>query len=330
MQIPEYWVEATVEGRVNRKRRVVRRYGWSETSEAEAKAMAEQRAAAAWSDLLAGRRVSGREAKRPYGGAGFPIREQILRRIGSLVITRNSYGAHCLNEPDVLFADLDLEPRMPALVERLFDVAAFGGAVAAVYFYFKGRSDRDFGACGLSAAAILFAITLLIVRAQLRGLTSVTAATSRRMLKRVRKVAKSLPDSRWAIYESPGGFRVIALHATFDPRHQDTIRLLQSLGSDPAYVQMCELQACFRARLTGKPWRMKVRKLVPRPGVWPIRPERRSAFDQWVAEYEAASTRFAACRFLEDLGDGRIHPRCAEVQRLHDQLSRAKTTLPLA
>ncbi len=62
MQIPEYWVEATVEGRVNRKRRVVRRYGWSETSEAEAKAMAEQRAAAAWSDLLAGRRVSGREA----------------------------------------------------------------------------------------------------------------------------------------------------------------------------------------------------------------------------------------------------------------------------
>ena len=37
------------------------------------------------------------------GGIGLPIREEVLARNGDDVITRNSYGARCLNEPDVLF-----------------------------------------------------------------------------------------------------------------------------------------------------------------------------------------------------------------------------------
>jgi hypothetical protein len=100
--------------------------------------------------------------------------------------------------------------------------------------------------------------------------------------------------------------------------------------SDPAYVQLCELQACFRARVSGKPWRMKVRNIRPRPGVWPVHPDRRALRKEWVAEYEAAAVNFAACRFIEELGTGPVHPRCAEVRRIHDEMSRAQSGLPIA
>jgi hypothetical protein len=95
-------------------------------------------------------------------------------------------------------------------------------------------------------------------------------------------------------------------------------------------VQMCDLQACFRARVSGKPWRMGVRHIVPRPGVWPVHPDRMARREQWIAEYEAASVNFAACRLVEELGRGPVHPRCAEVQRIHDELSRAQSGLPIA
>jgi hypothetical protein len=50
------------------------------------------------------------EYKRAYNGAeGVPIREEILERHGETIITRNGYGARCLNTPNVLFADLDVE-----------------------------------------------------------------------------------------------------------------------------------------------------------------------------------------------------------------------------
>jgi len=35
-----------------------------------------------------------------------PIREEIVSRHGDTIITRNSYGARCLNTPNALFADI--------------------------------------------------------------------------------------------------------------------------------------------------------------------------------------------------------------------------------
>jgi hypothetical protein len=62
-----------------------------------------------------------REVRSNYGVEGVPIREQIVQRDGDVIITRNSYGALCLNSPDVLFADIDhAQPPagcvMPAIV----------------------------------------------------------------------------------------------------------------------------------------------------------------------------------------------------------------------
>jgi hypothetical protein len=331
MQIPEHWAEARLVGKIHGRNRVVRRFGWSDHSAEHAQQLAEQRAAAALAELQAGRRVAARERKLPYGGAGLPIREQVLARHGALVITRNSYGARCLNEPDVLFADLDLEPRLPAAVEATFTALAWAVALplfaAALYAYWQ--DSKPLG-CSALFACLLLPSLLLAARVRLRLRPGVAAASRARMLARVRGVVAGLPEARFVLYETPAGLRLLALHATYDPRAESTLRLLRAFGSDPAYVQMCALQACFRARVSGKPWRMGVRRIRPSPGIWPVHPDRLPLREQWIAEYEAAAAAFAACRFVEELGAGRGLPRCAEVRRVHDELSGAHSGRPLA
>lgn len=108
MIVPDHWAEArrvlrTIGGQVT-----VRRFGWSESSHLDAQSMAEIRAEEASQRILSGEKLSKREPKVPYNGAdGVPIREEVLARHGEEVITRNGYGAHCLNPPRVLFADID-------------------------------------------------------------------------------------------------------------------------------------------------------------------------------------------------------------------------------
>jgi hypothetical protein len=330
--VPGYWAEARVVGTVGGKKRVVRRFGWSDVGAAEAQRHAEQRADDAIAELVAGRDVPRRERKLPYGTQGLPIREQIVARYGDAVVTRNAYGARCLNEPDVLFADIDFEPRLPAFLERLFSglllKVALGSLASAVLLFLGAKRGQG---CWYLIAAVALPITLLILRDALRRRPENVAMLRQRALDRVRGHASSHPEVRFALYESPAGLRVLALHGPFDPRGEEARRLFAELGTDPAYAQMCALQACFRARVSPKPWRIGIRDhMKPRPGVWPVREERRAEREKWIARYEAQARGFSACQFLEELGEGRVDPRCAAMQRLHDDLSRARARLPMA
>lgn len=332
MQVPEYWAEARIEGRVQGKRRVVRRFGWSDTSQDAAQQQAEQRAQAALGELQAGRRVAPREQKVPYGIAGLPIREQVLVRHGDLVVTRNAYGARCLNEPDVLFADLDLEPRLAAWRERLFDWLAALLALTVVALGILQFTQQHAGrGCFLLLIGPVAALYVLRWRVRLRHGPTNLARCRERLQERVRDHARRHREVRFAVYETPAGLRVLALHRTYDPTSPEVRELFEVLAVDRAYAQMCALQACFRARLSAKPWRIGIaRHIVPRPGVWPVREERRAEREAWIERYEAVAVGYAACRWVEDLGDGRVDLRCAQVQRVHDELSRARSGLPLA
>src|SRR5690349_327098 len=115
MIVPTYWAEASARDRKGNRQVTVRRFGWSDVSQEDAQAMADARARDALQRALAGEQLVRREPKVPYNGAqGVPIREEILERYGSAVVTRNAYGARCLNTPDVLFADVDLDGGLPA------------------------------------------------------------------------------------------------------------------------------------------------------------------------------------------------------------------------
>jgi hypothetical protein len=72
------------------------------------------------------------------------------------------------------------------------------------------------------------------------------------------------------------------------------------------------------------------RHLRPSPGVWPIDPARLPERRRWTEAYEKAAGNFASCRFIEALGSGRVDHTAAEVQRIHDELCQASSTLAIA
>jgi hypothetical protein len=68
----------------------------------------------------------------------------------------------------------------------------------------------------------------------------------------------------------------------------------------------------------------------PRCGVWPVAPEKLAIRAEWIARYESAATGFAACSFVETLGDGVIHQEVRSVLELHDALCQAHSQHPIA
>ncbi|MET1537278.1 hypothetical protein ABXL43_36145, partial [Burkholderia sola] len=98
----------------------VQRWGWSDTSQEAAQAHAQERAGQALEAARNAALPKGEprmEWKNEYALDGFttPIREEVLQRREGTVMTRNSYGAHCLNTERVAIADIDL-PEPPGAV----------------------------------------------------------------------------------------------------------------------------------------------------------------------------------------------------------------------
>src|SRR5262249_50664718 len=98
--------------------------------------------------------------------------------------------------------------------------------------------------------------------------------------------------------------------------------------ADPLYVRLTRAQACFRARLTPKPWRIG----LPEPRVqWPwAGAEAERAFQSWEARYRAASAGHAVCAFGATVGNSAIGPALAAVVESHDRETGAASGLPLA
>jgi hypothetical protein len=323
MIVPDFWAEGRVQQQVRSRQVTVRRFGWSDTSQADAQAAADARAAEAMARVVAGEDVRRRDHKRSYNGAeGLPIREEVLERHGNAVITRNVYGARCINVPDVLFADIDFETARPALpsvlrVVAVVVAAAIGGYVAAWI-----------GAAIGAVAA--FAIASMFVRSTAAA-GGKEAAAEIAARARIDRFVAAHPDWNLALYRTPAGFRLLALHRRFDPNEAAVKACFTALGVDRIYARMCENQHCFRARLSAKPWRIGMTgHLKPRPGIWPIRAEELPRRIEWVAEYERRAAAYAACRFVAQLGKGRIDHDADRIRVLHDRMSRATEDLPLA
>jgi hypothetical protein len=136
------------------------------------------------------------------------------------------------------------------------------------------------------------------------------------------------PDWALRIYRTKAGLRVLATQEQFDPVSSDTQQLLASLGSDPLYTTLCRTQACFRARLTPKPWRIGLRAPNWR---YPFETTAHEArFQAWLQRYEAAAPRFAVCRLLAELGSRNPIAEASAVLAIHDRYACPPGNLPLA
>lgn len=328
MIVPQFWAEARV---VRHRARgqsqiVVRRFGWSDISQQDAQDFAEARAQDALQRIIEGNgKLPRLELKRAYNGAvGVPIREEILQRHGDAVITRNIYGAHCLNTPDVFFADIDFDegPSRGFFLGTLivFATLAIGIAIGL------GSWGKGLALCfGALVAGTLFTHLLHRSSLVLRGGAKAVAH------RRIKSFLRRNPEWSLRLYRTPAGFRLLALHRLFDPSAPETIKAFRELGVDRVYAQMCQNQRCFRARVSPKPWRVGIsHHLKPRAGTWPVKPELHAKRQEWILAYEAAAATFASCRFVADLGSGSRDPKAQSISELHDRLSQAQSTREIA
>lgn len=325
MIVPQYWAESRLQHRHGGQQMIVRRFGWSDSTQVDAQAHAEQRAQEALHRLLAGDKLPRRERKTPYNGAsGMPIREEIVDRRASVILTRNSYGARCLNTPDVLFADLDFHSASN-LRWTLAWMACGVISVAGLGWLMHSAS------LGLVLAILGLLGGGFVAQPLHRLAQSVRGGAEGMARKRIAAFVAQRPQWHLRVYRTPAGLRVLAMHRTFDPADPAVTDCFKALGADPIYVRMCLNQHCFRARVSAKPWRIGVAEHIrPRPGVWPVQPARMAERQAWVARYEGVAQSYAACSLIATLGSGVVDPQAQLVQEWHDELCRAGTQLPLA
>ena len=324
MIVPKYWAEGRIQQKIAGKQVTVRRFGWSDVSQADAQANANVRASEAIARIARGEKsVARRDLKRAYNGSeGVPIREEIVERHGETVITRNGYGALCLNSPNVLFADIDFNwgpgGRLVWSVIALLLVAAIGIG----WWLHPGL-----GFCaGFFALASAYFIAWWLSDLGIR----LTGGPERFARSRISRFLTRHPDWQLRVYRTPAGLRLLAMHRTFNPREDAVAEFFKAMGTDPIYAQMCIRQNCFRARVSPKPWRIGIPNHMKPVGVWPVDPDRLPERHHWIDAYERKAKSFASCRFLKSVGCTVVHPAAADVQRLHDELCQANRDLEIA
>lgn len=341
MIIPTYWAEARIKERTKGQQITVRRFGWSDSSQEEAQTNADVRAKDALARIRSGEKLLRREVKQSYNGAdGVPIREEVISRHGEAVITRNIYGARCLNTPNVLFADVDIELSInPKWISITFGFLFIGMIFYLILkMYGQKVTFLELGEfiC-MCVMAFVWAIVLTVIVFGFlvpklhRWFVSLQGGAEEQARKRIAAFSRKNPDWHLRVYRTPAGFRVMVTHRTFDPNEPAVAQFFRALKVDPVYSRMCLNQQCFRARVSPKPWRAGVADHIkPRPGLWPINPERLPEHKAWIENYEKLAAGYASCHFIEELGTQEVDPSAAEVQKLHDDLSQVYSTLPLA
>lgn len=326
MIIPHFWAEARLQNKQTGKQVTIRRWGWSDTSAAEAQALANQRAQEAMERALNGENIRRQEGRWAYDGDdGRPIREEIVSVHGQNVITRNSYGSLCLNTPNVFFADLDAQWPETRRFSPIGCLLIFATAIGI------GVWQHSF----LLGAAIAIGVPWLwaqvVNAANARSRPGKEEALRKEALASVHRFIALHPDWHLRVYETPAGYRLLAMHDVFEPRGERAQQALEELQSDRRFATLCALQSCFRARVSPKYWRTGYRpqKRLPRTR-WPLSPEQLTVNREWVQAYNEHAQHFASCRFVERLGSPTVHPEAEAVRAIHDMHCRSDSDLPIA
>ena len=244
MIVPQYWAEARAQDRSGAKSISLRRFGWSSTSQADAQRHAEQRVQEAMRRALAGEELPQRERKVGYGGPdGLPIREEIVEVFGETVITRNGYGARCLNTANVCFIDIDRSEQNPA-VGCWMQLVLMILVPAISYSVFPTRlATTIMVAVWIATFAVVYLIDLFRSR-------NYDSNWEEEALERIRKFVEERPDWLVRVYRTPAGYRLLVKHRLFDPLEEELAEASTALQADQQYVWMCQSQRCFRARVS--------------------------------------------------------------------------------
>jgi hypothetical protein len=137
-------------------------------------------------------------------------------------------------------------------------------------------------------------------------------------IQRVQQWTRSHPELAIRIYRTHAGLRLLVTNHTFDPTSPSTIQMLQDVGSDKLYIQLCKAQASFRARLTPKPWRIGIQP--PRVRFPYENADAHAELKHWVGNYDMASRQASVCKLIEATGPATVLDEIRALLSYHDQL----------
>lgn len=140
-------------------------------------------------------------------------------------------------------------------------------------------------------------------------------------LAKIEQYQKENPELAIIVYETFAGLRFVITNHTYDLENThdrtEMLKLFAALEVDPLYLRLCQQQGCFRARLTPKPWRINTERP---PSRYP-RSDRRDIndFEDWLKDYEMASTSKTVVKVLKEFGSANTHPDVRKILEIHDR-----------
>jgi len=154
-----------------------------------------------------------------------------------------------------------------------------------------------------------------------KGLTA-KEATLKRITKKIKKDRFS--DLGFRVYETFKGFRIMVIHRDFNPKSDESKKMMRVFNADYLYRNLCVKQNCYRARLTPKPFRINQKGIrVVFPNKDPLQEEKTVT---WIKEYNSKSETFASCKLVFQHG----RPTTNRVIEYHDEKTKALTNYKLA
>jgi hypothetical protein len=160
-----------------------------------------------------------------------------------------------------------------------------------------------------------------LLRALFGGREPAVSPSEEQALEKIRAWCAARPDISLRLYRTAAGFRACLVDRPRPANAAASRAILDELGADPLYRRLCEVQECFRARLTPKPWRIGLRAPTDRyPFLDAAAAERHH---EWLRLYDDHAPRYATCRLVETHGPDKVHPDLASLVMLHDSLTAA-------
>ncbi|MBQ9754745.1 MAG: hypothetical protein IJV93_08355 [Lentisphaeria bacterium] len=136
-------------------------------------------------------------------------------------------------------------------------------------------------------------------------------------------INEKYPFRSFRLYRTAGGFRLLT-DARKSANSPESAGMMTDFCCDPLYATLCGRQNCFRARLTPKPRRIKVKTALKFK--FPCSEEETQEKERWLELYGERSKGFRSCVLIKTFGP---EMNSAAVQR-HDELCRCSAELPLA
>jgi hypothetical protein len=129
------------------------------------------------------------------------------------------------------------------------------------------------------------------------------------------------------MYHTAAGLRFVVVNKYINPKSSEMERLFDLFEADQLYRKLCINQECYRARLTPKRWRCGI-DAPPNRFPWENVADK-NGYREWEKDYEAKTESYATCKFITQWGTANGNTLQEKILKLHDQITKATTDLPL-